>query len=252
MRPLKSRIFRNSRLLRVWLPPGYDTPAERQHRYPVLYLNNGQNLFDACTSMFSANEWRVDETATALIQAQKIPPLIIIGIDNAGRRDRAREYLPYPDETLAPPTPDVHGRDYPRFLLGEVMPLIDREFRTDTSPASTGIGGSSYGAGIALYMVMKRPDRFGRLLLESPSLYAHDNFLLLQAEHFHQWPARIYVGVGSSGEPVEDVRRLEEILRGAGLGDTRLRVAVQAGAAHDEKAWAERFPGALQFLYGRE
>lgn len=251
-RPLKSRIFRNSRLLRVWLPPGYDTPAERQRRYPVLYLNDGQNLFDACTSMFSANEWRVDETATALIQAKKIPPLIIVGIDNAGRRNRAGEYLPYPDETLAPPTPDVHGRDYPRFLLGEVMPLIDREFRTDTSPASTGIGGSSYGAGIALYTVMKRPDRFGRLLLESPSLYAHDNFLLLQAEHFHQWPARIYVGVGSSGEPVEDVRRLEEILRGAGLGDTRLRVAVQAGAAHDEKAWAERFPGALQFLYGRE
>jgi enterochelin esterase-like enzyme len=252
LRPLKSRVFKNSRMLRVWLPPGYDNPGERQRRYPVLYLNDGQNLFDACTSTFGPDEWRVDETATALIRSGKIPPLIIVGIDNAGKRDRAKEYLPYPDETLSPPTLDVNGRDYPRFLLDEVMPLINREFRTDTSPASTGIGGSSYGAGIALYTVMKLPGRFGRVLLESPSLYAHDDFLLREAERCKRWPAILYVGVGSVREPVEDVRRLKEILLREGLGDSRLLVVDETGAAHDEEAWARRFPRALQFLYSTE
>jgi enterochelin esterase-like enzyme len=91
------------------------------------YLNDGQNLFDVCTSIFNAQEWRADETATALIQSGKIPALIIVGIDNAGKRDRPKEYLPFPDETL-PPVLRVYGKDYPKFLLDEVMPFINREY----------------------------------------------------------------------------------------------------------------------------
>ena len=178
--------------------------------------------------------------------------MIIVGIDNAGKRARPKEYLPFPDETLTPATPDVRGKDYPRFLLEEVLPLINKDFRTDDRPAHTGLGGSSYGAGIALYTVMTHPDRFGRLLLESPSLYAHDDFLLHEAERFHRWPEKIFVGVGSFREPVDDVHRLAEILRRDGLGRDRLRVVEQPGAGHDERAWADRFPTALQFLYGSE
>jgi enterochelin esterase-like enzyme len=250
-RQITSEVFGNSRTLRVWLPPGYNS-EDRAKRYPVLYLNDGQNLFDARTSMFSSEEWKVDETATALIKSGKIPPMIIVGIDNAGKRDRPREYLPFPDETLTPATPDVRGKDYPRFLLDEVMPTINKEFRTDDSPKNTGLGGSSYGAGIALYTVMAHPEKFGRLLLESPSLYAHDDFLLHEADHFHRWPEKIYVGVGSIREPVDDVHRLTEILRCDGLGNDRLRVIEEQGAAHDEHAWAGRFPMALKFLYGSD
>jgi enterochelin esterase-like enzyme len=152
-----SDVFHNTRMLRVWLPPGYDDAEQRDRRYPVLYLNDGQNLFDACTSQFSADEWAVDETATTLIESGKIPPLIIVGIDNAGKRNRPKEYLPFPDNTLQPPTPDVHGKDYPQFLIDEVMPFIERKYRIDPNPNATGIGGSSYGAGIALYAVMERP-----------------------------------------------------------------------------------------------
>ncbi len=249
LEPLASRVFGNTRMLRVWLPPGYESENHAK-RYPVLYLNDGQNLFDACTSIFSSDEWQADETATALIESGKIPPMIIVGIDNAGKRDRPKEYLPFPDETLTPATPDVHGKEYPRFLLEEVIPLVSKNFRTDDSPDKTGIGGSSYGAGIALYTIMSRPDRFGRLLLESPSLYAHDDFLLHEAERFHRWPPKIFVGVGSVQEPVDDVHRLMEILRRDRLGSDRLRIVEQTGAGHNEQAWASRFPTALQFLYG--
>jgi predicted alpha/beta superfamily hydrolase len=123
-------------------------------------------------------------------------------------------------------------------------------YRTDPRPASTGLGGSSYGAGIAFYTVMRRPRRFGKLLLESPSLYAHDNYLLHRAGNFHQWPAKIYVGVGSINEPVDDVHRLKATLARQGLGGQRLLVNEEPEAGHNEKAWAQRFPRALEFLYG--
>lgn len=249
LRPFTSAVFHNTRMLRVWLPPGYKSSENHDRHYPVLYLNDGQDLFDACTSVFNAQEWQVDETATDLIRKNSVQPLIIVGIDNAGKRDRPREYLPFPDETLRPRVSDVHGRDYPKFLVDEVMPFVNHEYRTDTDASKTGLGGSSYGAGIALYTVMVRPGRFGRLLLESPSLYAHDNFLLNEAQNFTHWPRFLYIGVGTVNEPIDDVHRLVSILHRHRLGNQRLLVVEASGAAHNENAWAERFPRALQFLY---
>jgi enterochelin esterase-like enzyme len=98
VRPFTSRVFHNTRMLRVWLPPGYKSPEQSSERYPVMYLNDGQDLFDVCTSIFNAQEWRADETATELIRSGKIPALIIVGIDNAGKRNRPKEYLPFPDD----------------------------------------------------------------------------------------------------------------------------------------------------------
>ncbi len=87
----------------------------------MLYLNDGQNLFDPCTSIFGDAEWRVDETVSALLEQGGIAPLIVVGIDNGGRRLRAKEYLPWKDETLQPPEEDPQGSLYPRFLLDEVV-----------------------------------------------------------------------------------------------------------------------------------
>ncbi|HUX44204.1 MAG TPA: alpha/beta hydrolase-fold protein, partial [Terracidiphilus sp.] len=202
------------------------------------------------TAVLGRDEWQADETATRLIASGRIVPLIVVGIDNAGKHERPREYLPFPDEWLHPPMPVVHGREYPRFLVDEVMPFIDKRYRTDPNPVNTGIGGSSYGAGIALYTVMEEPGRFGRLLLESPSLYAHDDYLIHRAEHFRKWPARIFVGVGTVNEPAEDVDRLTKVLRRSGLGAGRLVVVHETGAGHNARAWAARFPRALEFLYG--
>src|SRR6266446_7745215 len=89
----RSRIFRNRRFLRVWLPPGYDDAQNCERHYPVLYLNDGQNLFEAATS-FGGIEWQVDEAADRLIREGAAPPLIVVGIDNTGK-ERLREYMPY-------------------------------------------------------------------------------------------------------------------------------------------------------------
>jgi predicted alpha/beta superfamily hydrolase len=260
---LRSEVFGNTRVIRVLLPPGYNERANRKIRYPVLYLNDGQNLFDVSTSVFNPLEWQADEALDRLIRAREIEPIIVVGIDNAGRKERANEYLPYPDAYLRPPLPSPEGSKYPDFLTREVMPLINRQYRTKVGAEHTGLGGSSYGALIALYTVIAKPDTFGRLLLESPSLYVSDGKIIKGSRNIQRWPRRIYIGIGTNegGHPdcqpggwdqeaVQDVLKLKRGLEAAGLGAERLKVVVEECAAHNEAAWAKRLPEALKFLYG--
>jgi enterochelin esterase-like enzyme len=244
-----SKIFPAPRSLRILLPAGYYLPENRNRRYPVLYLNDGQNLFDICTSIFNREEWRVDETVNELTASGKLAPILVVGIDNGGRRVRPKEYLPYVDETLSPVEPHPEGKLYPQFLLDEVVPFVEARYRVLAGPRNRVLGGSSYGAGIALFTVMDRPGSFSGLLLESPSIYADHDHLLRDAASVRVWPGRIYVGTGTVQEPVEDVQKLEAVLRRAGLGKDRLCVVVQEGAAHSEKWWAGRLAKALQFLF---
>jgi predicted alpha/beta superfamily hydrolase len=247
--PFASKVFPTPRNLRILLPAGYHLPPNRKRRYPVLYLNDGQNLFDVCTAIFSREEWRVDETINELTASGKLDPLIVVGVDNGGRRLRPKEYLPYVDETLSPPEPHPEGKLYPHFLLDEVVPFVERRYRALPGPRYRVLGGSSYGAGIALFTIMNRPGSFAGLMLESPSIYADDDHLLKDAALVRNWPRRIYVGTGTLQEPEENVQKLVTLLRRAGLGDDRLRVVVEQGAAHSEKWWAGRFPEALRFLF---
>src|ERR1700675_2638809 len=218
---LQSLIFRNTRMLRVWLPPGYSAPENQGRHYPVFYLNDGQNLFDPATAYIGV-DWQADEAADRLIRENRIPPLILAGIDNA-QKDRAREYLPY--RSFNPPVMRPQGRRYPDFLLNEVMPFLYRHYRIARGPENTGLGGSSLGAIVSLYSAMDRPGVFGRLLLESPSLFISNRQLLKSSRAFRQWPERIFIGIGTreagsedgNQQTVEDVRELEHILRRAGL-----------------------------------
>jgi predicted alpha/beta superfamily hydrolase len=249
-----SRIFRNTRMLRVWLPPGYDAPGNDTRQYPVFYLNDGQNLFDSATA-FGGVEWQVDETADRLIRQAVIAPLIIVGIDNA-QSDRIKEYLPY--RSFHPPILRPQGKRYPDFLISEVMPFVSEQYRIARGPENTGLGGSSLGALISLYTVIERPAVFGRLLLESPSLFMSHRRILKHSRHFRQWPAKIFLAMGTreagredkDKQVVEDVRELERRLRRAGLDDHRLLVRIDEGATHNEGEWAKRFPEALSFLFG--
>jgi enterochelin esterase-like enzyme len=251
----RSRVFRNTRFLRVWLPPGYDDAENSGRHYPVFYLNDGQNLFEAATS-FTGIEWQVDETAERLIGEGAVPPLIIVGIDNA-TKDRIREYMPH--RSIHPMMLRVQGRYYPDFLMKEVMPFVERNYRVATGPENTGLGGSSLGALIALYSVMARPGVIGRLLLESPSLWASHRQAIKESRSVRIWPERIYVAAGTaeaasaemSRTVVDDARELAAILRRAVLSEKRLRLVIKDGAGHNEAAWAERFPEALQFLFGQ-
>ncbi len=251
---LQSRIFRNTRMLRVWLPPGYSAPENQGRHYPVFYLNDGQNLFDKATAYIGV-DWQADEAADRLIREGRIPPLVLVGIDNA-QKDRPREYLPY--RTFNPPIMRPQGKHYPNFLLNEVMPFLYQRYRIARGPENTGLGGSSLGAIISLYTAMDRPGIFGRLLLESPSLFVSNRQFLKCSRAFRQWPEKIFMAMGTNEagsegrdrQVVEDVLALERVLRRAGLKEDRLLVRIDEGATHNEREWAKRFPEALAFLFG--
>jgi len=249
----RSRFFRNTRFLRVWLPPGYDNAENSIRRYPILYLNDGQNLFEPSIS-FTGVEWQVDETAERLIREGQISPMIVVGIDNAAK-DRLREYMPY--RSLSPAMLRVQGTRYPNFLIKEVMPFISRTYRIASGPENTGLGGSSLGALISLYTAASHPGWFGRLLLESPSLWASNRQMIKESRPVKQWPQRIFLATGTAEagredrdrSMVDDVRELAAIFRRAGIDDQRLKLVIEEGATHHESAWARRFPDALSFLF---
>ncbi len=226
-------------------------------RYPVLYMLDGQNLFDACLSEVTRREWAVDETVYRLVREGRIPPLIVVGVDHAGK-ERAHEYLPYKDFVGAPEGTEPAGRRFPDFLVDEVMPLVDGLYRTLQGHSSTGIGGASYGGAMALYVLMARPGRFGYGLLESPTLHIGMGQLVRDTRPLIALPRRVFIGFGGrEGDSPEMnarllglVRLVEGHFREAGYDDSGIRVVVVPEARHNEDAWAARLPGALQFLFG--
>lgn len=262
MHEVTSAVFGNERTIRVWLPEDYDDPANADARYRVLYLNDGQNVFDSTTAVFNPREWRADETVDSLTARELIPPVIVVAIDNAGRSDRAREYLPYPDEYLDPPEPNPRGDLYAGFLRDEVFPLIDSIYRTRRDARV--LGGSSYGALVMLFVAARAPDLASGLLIESPSLYVNDGAIFDDLERADLSLERVYIGIGTNeldepdcghsagnDEAVEDARELGELLERK-LGERgRIHLNVEPCAIHDEAAWAARFPEAVRFLFPR-
>jgi predicted alpha/beta superfamily hydrolase len=260
---LKSQIFDNTRTIRVWLPPGYFEDGSRH--YPVLYLNDGQSVFSENDLDGDKPHWDAEKTAERLIESGEIEPLILVGVDSAGKHQRPNEYLPFPDAFLEPPVPEPRGGEYPRFLRQEVIPLVQKYYRVKEGDGSAAVGGSSYGALAALYAAANYPKLFGRILLESPSLYVDNARILREIEKLESWRPLVYVGVGTNeeglsrcephrlqgdvnAEAVRDVERLAGILQGKGLGE-RVRTVVEPCARHREEAWRRRFAGALRFLF---
>jgi predicted alpha/beta superfamily hydrolase len=143
--------------------------------------------------------------------------------------------------------------EYLTFLVEEVIPFVDGKYPTRREPEARGFGGSSFGAVSAFYAIMARPGVFGRVLLESPSVGVGNSVLLDRARTFSNWPERIVMGVGTGegrgGRPSGAFQTLVDLLRGAGLGEDRLKVVVQDGGRHNEESWAARLPDSLAFLF---
>jgi enterochelin esterase-like enzyme len=246
---IHSKALNATRIVRVWTPPG----LHRGTRCSVLYLNDGQNLFGD-GPYEDGGGWHAEEAAARLIAGRVIDPLMIVGIDNAGDRARGIDYLPVPDPFDQDPGPPGADR-YLDFVIGEVMPFVNKHYATLTGPAHTGFGGSSYGAASAFYAAMARPGVFGRLLLESPSVGVGNGALLERAKAVTVWPERMDIGIGTGegrgGRGAAAIQALTDILARAGLGGDRLRAVVQDGGRHEEAAWASRFPDAIAFLFRR-
>jgi predicted alpha/beta superfamily hydrolase len=257
--PFESKIDHQTRMLRVLVPANYFSPHNRSRSYPVLYMQDGQNLFDEATA--HSGEWHMDETVEHLVGGFKIPPMFVVGIDNAGDK-RSSEYLPYPDplntKDAVSDEKSVHGKEYARFVVTEVMPFIEKRYRVSRGALNTGIGGSSYGAIAALYTSLQYPGTFGHLLIESPPLWIGDRQLLKDVEKEKVLPRKIYLATGTneassdpklSADVVQLVQDLEADLRKKGLGPTRLKVVVDQGGEHNEANWSRRLPEAMLFLY---
>ena len=254
---LESRIFGNTRTIRVLLPPGYDAPENRSRHYPVLYMLDGQNLFDACLSDVSHDEWGMDETVYRLVAEKKIPPLIVVGVDHAGK-DRAHEYLPYKDYVGNPDMPEPAGKAFPDFVTREVMPLVDGTYRTLPGQPNTGIGGSSYGGVATLYALLAQPGRFGYGLIESPTMWIGMGQLVRDTGPLIAMPRKVFVAFG--GKEADDpaisermiglIRIVESNFRAAGYDDSSFQFVVIPDARHTESAWAARLPDALKFMFG--
>ncbi len=257
---LDDTTFGRTRTLRVWLPPGYEAVDAA---YPVLYLFDGQNVFDAALSTYSQVEWSADETATRLIEAGEIAPLIIVGVDNAPGVARAEEYLAHPDIYFPNLPTHLRANDLPAFFRDDVFPAVEGRYRID--PDARVLGGASYGAIAALHVARLAPGLFAGVLAESPSLHVDDGRYLqdvAEAPSF-VWPDKIMANMGthegamSCDEPAREeyitfAETLEGHLQAAGLGPDRLRVTIEACAIHSETAWARRLPDALRYFFPPE
>ena len=248
-----SAILNNNRDIIVYLPPGYE--AHKERRYTVFYMHDGQNIFDGATSFIPGQEWRVDEVAQSLIEAGKIEPLIVVGIYNAGA-ERVNEYTAAADQKYkAGGKADLYGR----FLIEEVKPFIDKTYRTKPDAKHTGLGGSSLGGLISLYLGLKYPTVFTRIAVISPAVWWADSQIVHYTEaQPRKPPLRIWLDIGTregrdakeAQATVDGARLLKQTLVRKGWREGKdLKYFEAAGAEHNEKAWAARIDEILEFLF---
>jgi len=243
----RSRFLAPERDVIVYLPPGYeDEPARR---YPVLYLHDGQNLFDGATSFVPGQDWHVGQTAEELIRSREVEPLIVVGIYHAGCQ-RVDEYTPTFDARFnAGGKAALHGR----MLIEELMPFVAARYRTLGGARNTGLGGSSLGGLVSLFLGLKHPGVFGRLGVMSPAVWWGGSVILREVSELGaKPPTRVWLDTGTEeGEPaLRNARFLRDAMRLKGwrLGED-LSYFEAAGAGHTEAAWAARIGPALKYLF---
>lgn len=229
----------NERDLLVSLPGGY---SAGERRYPVIYMHDGQNLFDPATSF--SGSWNVD-VAMAEVSLDGLGA-IVVGIPNMGM-ERLAEYSPFEHPKLGGGRGDL----YLEFLINTVKPLIDERYLTAADREHTGIVGSSMGGLISLYAFFRHPEVFGFAGVMSPSLWLNELDMFSFIESAPYAPGKLYLDVGDleGARHVEKALRLRDLLQAKGylLGEDLMWVEEEMGA-HHESAWARRFRDALPFL----
>ncbi len=241
-RDMESGSLERRRHVVVWTPPEYE---DSTRRFPVLYMHDGQNLFDESMA-FGGEEWGVDETITRLTSEGRIRPCIVVGVFNTA--DRRSEY-----------SAAGKGEDYARFLISELKPMVDSKFRTLDGPENTGVMGSSMGGQISLYLGWKHPGVFGRA--GCLSTYLEDGYKALGVlEKLPPPPAtsRFWVDHGSaerggSYDYAPGQERLAAMFRKLGFKDGREFIChVEPDAEHNEAFWRARLEKPLLYLFPAE
>jgi predicted alpha/beta superfamily hydrolase len=250
---VRSVELKNRRPILIYLPPSYN---QMNKRFPVIYMHDGQNLFDRFTSY--SGEWEVDETLERL--SRQGLEAIVVGIPHAGEH-RIAEYTPFVDRKRT----GGRGETYLSFVVETVKPLVDRDFRTLNDKDHTGIMGSSMGGLISLYAFFRYPEIFGFAGAMSPYVMFATGAIFPYVEKIPFNPGRVYLDVGTREEAHlmkdeglfqslskhyrDQVRHMRDLLTQKGYrpGHSLLYVEDE-GAIHHESAWARRLPQALSFL----
>ena len=232
----------------VYLPPDYDEEPERT--YPVLYMQDGQNLFDGRTSFIEGRTWEMREQADEMIEAGEVEPLVIVGIYNTGER-RLAEYTHERDWQRGGGEAERYGH----LLTDDLMPWIARHYRVRADRESTGLGGSSLGGLVTLYLGLRHAHSFGKLAVMSPSVWwNHKSILGYLNERAPQiWERpRLWLDVGEreGQRTIRDTEMLARRLKANGWipGETLHFERVPDGT-HDEASWARRVKPMLRFLF---
>jgi predicted alpha/beta superfamily hydrolase len=251
---VESPQLHNRRDILIYLPPSYD---KSDKRYPVLYMHDGQNLFDNVTSY--VGEWCVDETMERLSREENLEA-IIVGIPNMGAK-RLDEYSPFSDSRHG----GGLGNLYVSFIGHTLKPLVDRDFRTLPDKKNTGLMGSSMGGLISLYAYFQQPDIFGFTGAMSPSLWFAGGVIYAYIEAAPFRPGKIYMDAGTremgdswsevltlrarSRSYYASVRRMKRILVKKGYRPIRDLLYIEGKEAnHSEAAWGRRLPSAIRFF----
>lgn len=240
---VESSQLGNRRDVLVYLPASYTVSGRH---YPVLYMHDGQNLFDHATSF--AGEWHVDDTM------ERIGPegieAIVVAVPNMGA-ERTYEYAPFRHERLG----GGGGDAYLAFLIDTLKPIVDGHFRSRREAEHTGIMGSSMGGLISLYGLLRRPDVFGFAGAMSPSLWFGKGTIFGVAAEAERWRGRVYLdtGTGEGRGQVRQTREMVRLLRRQAAHPRRqLHYVEDRGAGHHEAAWSARFERAIRWLLPRK
>jgi predicted alpha/beta superfamily hydrolase len=229
-----------TRKIQVLLPHNYE---KTDQHYPVLYLQDGQNLFDKCAPF---GTWDLEEKLAVMAQ-KGMGDLIIVAIDHGGI-NRIAEYSPYTvGSTVA------EGRKYLTFMAETLKPDIDAQFRTRTDRANTGIGGSSMGGLISIYAGLMYPNLYGKLMIFSPSLWVNKKIYFEAIRYSKTLDTRIYLYAGGkeSQNMIPNVRRFKNALEGQGFDTNRIKfnLSLDPSGLHSEPHWGAEFPKATEWLY---
>ncbi|MBI2373493.1 MAG: phosphonate ABC transporter ATP-binding protein [Deltaproteobacteria bacterium] len=235
--------FLGGRRVWIYLPPGYSS-EDLSIRHPVLYMLDGQNLFDNATSF--SGEWSVDETLEAGIRSGEAQPLIVVGIDNGGAA-RIDEYTPWADDASSE---GGGGEAHLEAIITVLKPWVDAQLRTLPAAEHTGFGGSSLGGLMSVYTAYAHADVFGRIAALSPSVWWANERLVDFVTAGAKPPVRLWTDMGTAEGSLESFRRLVAALGADGFVEGNdLRALEVLGADHSEPAWAARFPQIVRFLF---
>lgn len=237
--------FLGGRRVWIYLPPGYSS-EDPNIRHPVLYMLDGQNVFDLQTSF--AGEWQVDEALEAGIPAGEIQALIVVAIDNGGSA-RIDEYTPWPGDYMGS-TRGGGGPAHVQELVDVLKPWVDATYRTRPEPEHTGFGGSSLGGLMGIYVAYSYSSVFGRIAALSPSVWWDDEHLVDHVTAGAKPNVRIWTDMGTNEGSLDPFRLLRAALLADGFVEGQDLTAVEIpGAGHNEPAWAARMPDVLRFLF---